>query len=717
MSTHRPTGLRERLAAFWQSTRLFFGVLSLVRFQLILLLIGIVLVLFVSQAKDLLIYYGLKCQSEFGGEVILFLATAMGCALTMWYSSRVMFRFRFVREGQRLATEPRISPSDQDVLPWLKHHLPRWLGAGVFLTLLAGLLALWDDQRFAPVSLVAWLVGSLLVFVVFVNLRRRMFGLPRYHEQKTHNNLTDWSDLPVSTRRWYWVLLLSNALVMIVAIRAPHAMASLIGPGGVLLLGAGLAVVVGSTLVYLSNWFRFPVVWVTLAMIAMFSLLNENHRVRLCPDMVSTDAPDHCVARPDTRPSARDALDAWVAARAPDVQGGKLPVVIVATEGGGIRAAYWTAAILGTFENERRADAPFHRYVLGVSGVSGGSLGASVYAALSAGRTADTRATGNEVLEQDFLGPTLVTLMFPDLLQRFLPAPIFNDRAMTLERSFEKSWQLAAGNPRFAQPLNDLYADGDDVPWLLLNSTLVESGERMVYAPVRMTDTLSAVDGVAMMGMDVPLSTAVHNSARFPYVSPAGVVQRRDNIPGDQRRHWTRLVDGGYVDNAGAQTALELLRLVQRERARLHDKYDVDLEPFVIQITNSEASPIPPCRRARTDADALGLSDNCFRRRFLPETLSPLLTMLATRPANTWAAIDRLKTAVGPNRYARFALRDNGVAHPLGWMLAAPSRRDMLHQIEGYPAGLASPERADVREEVAQVLSFLNEMLASGETP
>ncbi|MEO1576668.1 MAG: hypothetical protein AAFU65_17105, partial [Pseudomonadota bacterium] len=346
MNNRSPTDLRDRLAALWQNTRLLFGVLGLVRFQLILLLIGTVLVLFVSQAKDLLIYYGLKCQSEFGGEVILFLATAMGCALTMWYSSRVMFRFRFVREGERLATEPRIAPSDQNVLPWLKHHLPRWLGAAVFLVLLAGLLALWDEHRFRPVSLVIWLVGSLAVFVAFVNLRRRMFGLPRYHEQKTHNNLTDWSDLPVSTRRWYWLLLLSNALVMIVAIRAPHAMASLIGPGGVLLLGAGLAVVVGSTLVYLSNWFRFPVVWVTLGLIALFSLSNENHRVRLCPDMVSTDAPEYCAARQDTRPAAGEALDAWVAERASDAPGGKLPVIIVATEGGGIRAAYWTAAVL-----------------------------------------------------------------------------------------------------------------------------------------------------------------------------------------------------------------------------------------------------------------------------------------------------------------------------------------------------------------------------------
>ena len=714
MNTTRSTGLRDRLAALWQSTRLFIGVLALVRFQLILLLIGIVLVLFVGQARDLLIYYGLKCETAFSGEVVLFLATAMGCALTMWYSSRVMFRFRFVREGERLATEPRIAPSDQNVFPRLKHHLPRWLGAGVFVVLLVGMASLWDPPRFRPVSLIAGIVISLGVFAVFVNLRRRLFGLPRYHEQKTHNNLTDWHDLPASTRRWYWVLIAANALVMIAATRAPHAMASLIGPGGVLLLGAGLAVVIGSTLVYFSNWFRFPVVWVALGLIALFSLGNDNHRVRLCPDMVSTDAPDVCPAATDRRPRAGDALEAWVAARAPDMASGRLPVVIVATEGGGIRAAYWTAAVLGALEDGRAKDDPFHRYVLGLSGVSGGSLGASVFAALSAGSTGSARAVGSAMLEQDFLGPTLVTLMFPDLLQRFLPVPVFEDRAMTLEQSFEKSWRLAAGNDRFAQPFASLYGDA---PWLFLNTTLVETGERAVFAPVQMSDTLAAIDAVTMLGTQVPLSTVVHNSARFPYVSPAGVVQRRDNAPGDLRRHWTRLVDGGYVDNAGALTALELLRLVLRERDRLLEKYGVRLEPFVIQITNSEATPGPICRRARSDEAARAVNDQCYRRRFLPETLSPLITMLNTRPANTVAAMDRLAAAAGPGRYLTIPLRDNGVAHPLGWMLSPPSRQDMLRQIEGYPVSSDGPSRPDVRGELAQVLSFLSTTLTAGELP
>ncbi|MEM6638266.1 MAG: hypothetical protein AAF610_00045 [Pseudomonadota bacterium] len=717
MSHAAPTGLRERTAALWQHIRLLFGVLGLVRFQLILLLIGLVLVLFVGQARDLLIYYGLKCSTDFGGDVILFIATAMGAALSTWYSARVMFRFRFVREGERLASEPRIAPSDQSVLPWLKHHLPRWLGASVFLILILGLATLWDEARFQPVALLVWLSGALAVFVIFVNVRRRVFRLPSYREQKTHNNLTDFADLPASTRRWYWFLLLTNAVVMVAAVRAPLAMASLIGPGGVLMLGAGLAVVVGSTLVYLSNWFRFPVVWVALISIALFSLTNENHAIRLCPEMTSTDAPEVCEAVVDTRPEVADALDDWVAYRAPRVTGDRLPVFIVATEGGGIRAAYWTAAVLGALHDQSETPLAFDELVLALSGVSGGSLGASVFAATTADRNDAARAVASATLERDFLGPALVTLLFPDLLQRFLPVPVFDDRAMTLERSFETNWRWAAGTDRFAQPLMTLYTGpAPTVPWLLLNSTLVETGERMVYAPVRLGASSGALDGVAIMGDAVPLSTAAHNSARFPYVSPAGVVRRSDNRPDDQREHWTRIVDGGYVDNAGATSALELLHLVRRERAALHRRHGVWLEPFVIQITNAEANAIQRCNPSETAPSALSEPATCHRRRFLPETLSPLISTLKTRIGNTEAAIERLAVAAGDDRYVRVPLRDNGVAHPLGWMLASPSRQDMQRQIDGYGAvNVAQRPQRDVRGELERVLSFSKMQFAGGE--
>ncbi len=57
-----------------------------------------------------------------------------------------------------------------------------------------------------------------------------------------------------------------------------------------------------------------------------------------------------------------------------------------------------------------------------------------------------------------------------------------------------------------------------------------------------------------MLQNDVRASTAAHNSARFTYVSPAGDLQRRNGA----------LIDGGYFENFGALTALELAHAAAR---------------------------------------------------------------------------------------------------------------------------------------------------------
>ncbi|MFK8015673.1 MAG: hypothetical protein AB8G17_09565 [Gammaproteobacteria bacterium] len=707
---------RARVAALWQNLRLLAGVLGLVRFQLIMLAIGLLLVLMVAQARDLLIAYGLQFESQPGWWAAWLLITAFGCALVLWYSARVMFRFRFVRSEQRFATEPRVAPSDQSVFPWLKHHLPRWLGAAVYLILLLGIALLWDPVTFTPWQLVLALIGSLALFVAFVNLRRRLFRLPRYASERTHNNLTGFTDLPSSTRHWFWFLLASNVLVMLMATRAPHAMAAIIGPGAVLLLGASLAVVVGSVLVYWSNWFRFPVVIVTLLLIAASSYVNDNHNVRLCADMRSTDEPDVCATQAVQRPTAVEALDQWVAARRAD--GPVLPIVLVASEGGGMRAAYWTAAVLGALEDDTTDSHPFHRYVFGISGVSGGSLGSAVFAALIRdGKGGSFLARGERVLESDFLGPTLVTLMFPDLLQRFIPYPLFDDRGMTLERTFERRWLDVTGSNTFAQPFAALWdRPASDVPLLLFNSTVVETGERLIYSPLRIdrdarATVLDALDGRAALGDSLPLSTAVHNSARFPILSPAGRFRRGDLPPGDEREHWARLVDGGYFENSGSLTANELLQLILDQRPALAQKYGVQLEPLVIQITNSEAGTVNDCDpRAQTPVTRT-LTEVCFRQRWLGESLSPLYGLLNVRTAHTRLAMDQLRDAAPVGRYLHFALRNNGVVHPLGWMLARPSRVDIRCQVLDYDQdGCADvgPSAHTVRAERAAVVSFLN---------
>jgi hypothetical protein len=78
---------------------------------------------------------------------------------------------------------------------------------------------------------------------------------------------------------------------------------------------------------------------------------------------------------------------------------------------------------------------------------------------------------------------------------------------------------------------------------------------------------------------DVRLSTAATNSARFPIISPPGAVRNAKHNVVD------RIVDGGYIENYGAITAMELavaINAVQRE-----------LAPFVLIISNDpDENPI-----------------------------------------------------------------------------------------------------------------------------
>jgi len=71
---------------------------------------------------------------------------------------------------------------------------------------------------------------------------------------------------------------------------------------------------------------------------------------------------------------------------------------------------------------------------------------------------------------------------------------------------------------------------------------------------------------------DITLSTAAHNSARFPLISPPGAVRNRKHQVID------RIVDGGYIDNYGALTALELAQAIHAIEPKL--------APFVLSVSN-----------------------------------------------------------------------------------------------------------------------------------
>jgi hypothetical protein len=165
------------------------------------------------------------------------------------------------------------------------------------------------------------------------------------------------------------------------------------------------------------------------------------------------------------------------------------------------------------------------------------------------------------------------------------------------------------------------------VPALFLNSTHVETGKRYLTTslvraaptppPGRSSRTLhDARDLLDILQSDIPLSTAVHNSARFSYVSPAGRIQRSDSA------EFGHLVDGGYFENSGLATLREVLEVVRQNHAGTPGHRP--LLPIILYLCND---PIA-CRADGRSDTVLTTSHSA-----IVEVAGPIRALLATRDA------------------------------------------------------------------------------------
>jgi hypothetical protein len=286
------------------------------------------------------------------------------------------------------------------------------------------------------------------------------------------------------------------------------------------------------------------------------------HRVRLCEggDCVAPKVQPGLafVALPENRMTVQQAAEAWyeqAQTAHSDHAGEPIPMLIVATAGGGIRAAYWTATVLEKLQKDlATTDGGLSPYLFAISGVSGGSVGAAAYEAALAAREegAVPSLQATEFLAEDFLAPALATWIFVDAPSNILPDFGQGDRGVALEQGFEH-----ASKGMLARPFLSFFPDAGAAakrwrPILLLNGTHEETGKRIIAGHVKIERDvfLDSLDELHVLGKDVRASTAAHNSARFTYVSPAG------NL-GDKNGS---VIDGGYFENYGALSALELAR-------------------------------------------------------------------------------------------------------------------------------------------------------------
>lgn len=378
---------------------------------------------------------------------------------------------------------------------------------------------------------------------------------------------------------------------------------------------------------------RFP----ALSLIVLVGLgatafdLNDNHEIRTTK---RTFLP---------LPNSASGFKTWLESR-PDrgyfkSRGEPYPVYIVAAEGGGLYAAQHAAMTLARMQDRCPA---FSQHIFAISGVSGGSLGSALFTSLAQQRaglvSVPTCRFGEQkagwfeertqaFLGRDFMSPLAAAGLFPDFLQRFVPWPFPQfDRARALEAAFERAWHETspdvAVNP-FAESFYDHWKQTGPVPALVLNATHVQTGSRVVIAPFRFYRQSTARLGTlnSMVRADLPLSTAVGISARFPWILPPASWRR-----GDDEQY--RFVDGGYFESSGIDTALDLVDVLEDVKAQtLEDQAtDLDFEVNLIVLTTDDILE-DPINTANADV----LRQARVKRSGFDEILSPVSTLLNAR--------------------------------------------------------------------------------------
>jgi hypothetical protein len=266
------------------------------------------------------------------------------------------------------------------------------------------------------------------------------------------------------------------------------------------------------------------------------------------------------------------------------------PVFLVAAEGGGIYAASHAYLLLSRMA---RVCPNFPQHIFAAAGVSGGSLGLGLFQAeasqkeqletleackaipgLSGAKSDkgdETELIGDEVpVLSDHLAPALATMLFVESLDAVLPGRWFNlDRGAALGLSIEQS-DGGIGQPLAANFLESWRYDSA-APALVPVTTDIRTGNRFAFSPMSTSDYFAFRESSEWYaepnaGKDLKTSSAISASARFPWLTPtvALEVPREEGQPD----RGVVLADGGYFENSGIDTVMEIFSEVELESQR-----------------------------------------------------------------------------------------------------------------------------------------------------
>jgi hypothetical protein len=584
----------------------------------IIIILAVWLDSYTGQGPDVLVAYG--HSAALGLKSLQFTFGLLLFSLILWLTMYLAVLLRFdtgpddepglMRAYRTQYPAPIYEPNTNDArdqaarrvawILWWRKVMPPALGAAAPFVTAVGLLGADGAGAFGEYAI--WVALSLTVILAF-GLWRMM---PHDLSASMH---ASWANIEPGWVKWLPIVAAAVlALVLATFVVDPVRWGLWLGPFVVFLSIVAAIAVAGTAIAIASRQSSLPIFLLTIFVLVVWHRIAPDERVRY---LESSDAS----ADVEQRPRPVTAFDQWLSehglAKNPSNAGTSkpnlVPVIFVATAGGGSRAAYWTAAVLGKLQDD--TSRVFSKHLIAISGVSGGSLGAGIFRSLLASKKTigSYQEAGETAAAGDFLGPVLAAMathdVFPPLSGRNRAYAsekeiVFHgDRAAAIEQAWERSWSKAVC-ARDARDCPNLFAGsfmklfyGQPLPALLLNGTAVETGARIITSSMKLecdflgskqpcTSSMRDVsDFLAHLADDAPdkkakldvrVSSAVSNSARFPVVLPAATVNLALSIPTtgapapDQEPKRVpieaRIVDGGYFENFGATTLHELLQ-------------------------------------------------------------------------------------------------------------------------------------------------------------
>jgi hypothetical protein len=322
-----------------------------------------------------------------------------------------------------------------------------------------------------------------------------------------------------------------------------------------------------------------PVRFLLIIWLVICSFINNDHPVRLLTAV----------------PAKRDTLVAhfgnWLNRAQKDTlansyyrigKADSIPVIFISAEGGALRTGAFTGLLLAQLQEKYPM---FSNYVYAYSSVSGGTVGASFFNAQLIRNNYTRQDSGSwhtpaiKFFEYDFMSAVTAKLVFGEILNYFWPRDLgISDRAIAIEQAYEAGWQNAYPNdPSNLMKGNFDVANKAGLPALFINTTEVETGLQNVWSNVNLKGIplYWKRDLYQIQGTPIRYSSAINLSDRFPLISPAGEFTR-PHTGKDSTRHF---VDGGYYENKGSETLLQVLQVLHLAGRKI--------KPYVLQFNFS----------------------------------------------------------------------------------------------------------------------------------